>query len=167
MKRSTALISALLLIALGWNAALFIASRAQAANPRPIYLPVAQGGSIVPVTRMIYACQCGWVGVTVRGDGSLYLTILDHSRGGDLVVGVYDGVTFHELPNAMPSFPGQPWTPVPTDDAAGPPPAYQYPGLKQGPGMTVDAWGKMVTCAPNRTEPDGQYNVWCAVAEAP
>jgi hypothetical protein len=164
MKRSTALLSSLLLIALGWNAALFVASRAQAAPvpARQTYLPAVAGGSIVAQTKMVYACQCGWVALSVRGNGSLYLTILDHSRGGKVVVGTYDGVTFKELPNALPGLPdeGIPITP-------GPAPAYEYPGLKQGPGMTVDAWGKMVTCAPNRTEPEGQYDIWCAVSEQP
>jgi hypothetical protein len=133
-----------------------LAVPSSAAPPaRTTYLPVAQGGNIAAVTQMVYACQCGAVSLTVRGNGSLYLTILDHSRGGRVVVGTYDGVTFKELPNALPFFPGEPL------------PSYEYPGIKQGIGDTADAFGKMVTCAPNRTEEGGNYNIWCAVSPQP
>ncbi len=155
MKHNRILI-ALLLIALGWNIGL-AASALYAVSPSTSYLPIVQRAGPLPATALIYSCQCGAVLAKVRADGTVLLTILDHSRGGLIVVGYDDGQTFHELP-----------TPMQTQAApAAAAPAFQFPGDKQGIGDTVEAFGRMVTYAPNRIEDGGNYNIWRFVYAAP
>jgi len=127
-----------------------------ARTPRQL-LPIVQ--SSPPITAQIYTCQCGAVLAKVRSDGTVLLTILDHSRGGLIVVGIDDGQTFHELSTSIPT--------QAAADAPAPAPAFQFPGDKQGIGDTVEAFGRMVTYAPNRVEDGGSYNIWRFVYAAP
>jgi hypothetical protein len=129
---------------------LFITS---AAPPARQLLPIVQAQTL-PATAQIYACQCGAVQATTMRDGRVLLTILDHSRGGAVVVGIDDGRTFQELA-------------LPPTRIGVPSPAFDYPGTKQGPGASVEAFGGIVTYAPNRTEPDGRYNIWRYAYQVP
>lgn len=128
-----------------------------APTPSTSYLPVVARTGSPPPTALIYSCQCGAVSATLRPDGTVLLTILDHSRGGLIVVGIDDGATFRELPTPMQS--------LAASDA--PAPAFQFPGDKQGIGDTVEAFGRLVTYAPNRIEDGGSYNIWRFVYAAP
>lgn len=155
MKRSISLLTALLLIALGWNAALFVA--AQAAPPaKTTYLPAVAGGSINAQTAQIYDCQCGSATAWVDGDGTVMVTFLSHDQGGKTIVAIDNGTTFTPLPDALAFFPGEIYTPVPA-------PAFDAPGLKDAPGMAVKAFGKRVLYMPIRTEIEGRYNLWRVV----
>jgi hypothetical protein len=141
-----------LLCALSTFLGALIGSAAQ--QPRT-FLPTVFGAPNAQ-TAMIYDCQCGAVSATLRADGTVLLTILDHSRGGLVVVGYDDGVTFHEFD-----------TPLRQQLAAAPAPSFQFPGEKQGIGDTVEAWGKLVTYAPNRTVEGGRYPIWRYVYPVP
>jgi len=141
----------LLLVLLG----VLLVPALRAAPTSRVSLPLVQTSP--PATALIYTCQCGAVLAKVRSDGTVLLTILDHSRGGLIVVGIDDGQTFHELS-----------TSIPTQAAAdAPAPAFQFPGDKQGIGDTVEAFGRMVTYAPNRVEDGGSYSIWRFVYAAP
>lgn len=132
----------LLLVALGWNAAL------AAGAVYHSFLPAVANGAPQPKTALIYACQCGAVIASVLPDGQVLLTIQDHSRGGASVVGIDDGITFKELDGTV---------------AAAVRPAFDFPGEKQGVGSAVWAWGHIVAYAPSRTEVGGTYNIWRSV----
>lgn len=116
-----------------------------------VYAPVVSGAPrlALPQTALIYSCQCGAVDASVLPNGDVLLTFQDHSRGGATIVGIDDGVTFRELPNQ----------PV-LQRSIEPEPSFDFPGLKQGIGSSVYAFGAIVTYAPNRTEPNGRYNIW-------
>lgn len=133
-----------------WLLAFVLVSTIRAAAP-VTYLPVIAGAVPEPKTGQIYACQCGAVIASVRQDGTVLLAIQDHSRGGALIVGIDDGVTFRELPNET----------APRSVA----PSFDFPGQKQGIGSAVEAWGKIVAYAPTRTEENGRYNIWRYVYE--
>lgn len=133
-----------------WLLAFVLVSTIRAAAP-VTYLPVVAGAVPEPKTGQIYACQCGAVIASVRQDGTVLLAIQDHSRGGALIVGIDDGVTFRELPNET----------APRSVA----PSFDFPGQKQGIGSAVEAWGKIVAYAPTRTEENGRYNIWRYVYE--
>lgn len=126
-----------------------------AAPPHIQSLPIVRNGAQPPAqTALIYECQCGAVIATVLPDGRVLLTILDHSRGGAVVVGIDNGGGFQEIEGAVPA-------------PAGIAPAFQFPGEKQGIGSTVPAFGGLVTYAPSRTEEGGRYNVWRFVYPGP
>lgn len=128
-----------------------------AAQPNTkLYLPAihSQGYTgFVPKTEIIYTCQCGAVDASLAPDGNVLLAIQDHSRGGRLITGYDNGTKFVELSNA----------PMRIDTS----PSAEFPGLKQGIGTIVFAWGHVITYAPNRTEPDGRYNITRAVSQYP
>jgi hypothetical protein len=130
-----------------------LARPVQAAAPpsRRVLLPIAQGGTVVPITAKIYDGQIGSATAWVDGDGSVLVTFLSHDQGGAVLVGRDTGTTFEVLPGPQVYFPGAPL------------PAFDVPGLKQGPGMAVRAWGKFVLYVPNRSEPEGRYNLWRVV----
>lgn len=139
-----------LLYTLAGFAAGAVARPAQAASqPKPIYLPIAQGGNVIPITAKIYDGQIGSAAAWVDGDGSVLVTFLSHDLGGAVLVGRDTGMAFTVLPGPQVYFPGEP--------------AFDVPGLKQGPGMAVRAWGKFVLYVPNRSEPEGRYNLWRVV----
>lgn len=129
-----------------------LARPAQAApKPTTVRLPIAQGGSVQPITAQIYDGQIGWAAGWVDAEsGQVLVTLLSHDQGGKLIVGWDDGVRFTPLPDALPFFPGEPI----------PGPAFETPGIKDAPGMAVRAFGKYVLYAPMRTEADGRYNLW-------
>jgi hypothetical protein len=133
-------------------AVLFLAPTQAAEHARANYLPMVQGPPPNVHDALIYECQCGAVTASPMPDGRVLLTIQDHSRGGATVVGIDDGVTFTELGDEP-------------QRAAAPAPAFQFPGEKQGVGSSLFIWGKIVTWAPNRTEPGGHYNIWRDVYE--
>lgn len=124
-----------------------------AAPVRTVYLPIASGPFVASNT-MIYECQCGAVIATALDNGAVLLTILDHSRGGAVVVGIDNGVAFTEIEDAVP---------VPVGIS----PTFEFPGDKQGIGSSVRAFGGLVTYAPNRTEEGGRYNIWRFVYPGP
>lgn len=126
-------------------------AQAAAPQPKPIFLPIAQGGTIVPITAKIYDGQIGSATAWVDGDGSVLVTFLSHDQGGAVLVGRDTGMAFTILPGPQVFFPGEPL------------PSFDVPGLKQGPGMAVRAFGKHVLYVPNRSEPEGRYNLWRVV----
>ena len=107
----------------------------------------------VPRSEMIYDCQCGAVFASLLPDGKVLLAIQDHSRAGRMIVGVDDGVTFRELES---------FAKLPMDTGSGTEAelAFHFPGLKQGVGSALYNWGSIVMYAPNRTVPDGKYQLW-------
>lgn len=156
MKRSTALLTALLLVSLGWNAALFLRP-AQAAPVHTRALPVVVGGAAfqatptpVVATQQLYTCQCGSATAWVDTDGTVMVTFLSHDQGGKNIVAIDNGVTFVEQPDPLAFFPGEPL----------PGPAFDAPGLKDAPGMAVKAFGRRVLYMPVRTVDGGNYNLW-------
>lgn len=123
------------------------------AAPSPtVRLPLI-AAPFTPSQAQIYECQCGAVIATALDNGAVLLTILDHSRGGAVVVGLDNGVSFQEIEDVVPS--------------AAIAPAFQFPGEKQGIGSSVRAFGGLVTYAPNRTEEGGRYNIWRYVYPMP
>ena len=125
--------------------------RGNAAPPTLAYMPSVRNGMASATTAQIYACQCGAVIALALDDSHVLLTIQDHSRGGATIVGIDDGRTFTEM-RTQPAFPGHPF---PTPGAA-----FDFPGIKQGVGSTVVAFGGYVTYAPSRMLPDDRYNIW-------
>src|SRR5688572_27285350 len=101
---------------------------AAAAQPTPIYLPIAQGGSVPATTAQIYEGQIGWAAGWVDPvSGQVLVTLLSHDQGGKLIVGWDNGITFTPLPDTLPFFPGEPL----------PAPAFDAPGIKDAPGMAL------------------------------
>lgn len=126
---------------------------AAAANPRPVYLPLAQGGSVPATTAQIYEGQIGWAAGWVDPvSGQVLVTLLSHDQGGKLIVGWDNGISFTPLPDELPFVLG-----------ARAAPAFDAPGIKDAPGMAVRAFNKYVLYAPIRTEVDGRYNLWRVV----
>jgi hypothetical protein len=118
-----------------------------------LYLPAVQRPQyqgVTPRTEMIYDCQCGAVTASLLPDGKVLLAIQDHSRAGRMIVGVDDGVTFRELES---------FAKIPMDIGSGNE-EFHFPGLKQGVGSALYNWGSIVMYAPNRTVPDGKYQLW-------
>lgn len=118
-----------------------------------LYLPAVQRPAfqgVTPKTEMIYDCQCGTVYASLLPDGNVLLAIQDHSRAGRMIVGVDDGISFKELES---------FAKIPMDMGSGSE-DFHFPGLKQGIGSAVYNWGSIVMYAPNRTVPDGNYQIW-------
>lgn len=128
---------------------ILIASNVSSASSNTSFLPSLYKPATA-TTALIYECQCGAVSAKTLQNGNVELTILDHTRGGLIVVGVDNGNFFREYETPIT---GPAHRTVPS-------PSFQFPGDKQGIGDTVDAFGRKVTYAPNRTEEGGRYNIW-------
>lgn len=127
-----------------------MAGRLSAAIAPRAFLPVVATGAPNVQTAVIYECQCGAVSAETLPDGTVRLTILDHSRGGAVVVGIDDGTRFREYQN----------TPMAQEAAAGGTrSSFTFPADKEGIGDTVSAWGKVVTYAPARDAEGLRYNI--------
>lgn len=142
------------LLILSW---LTLPIQANEQNEHAQFLPVVATESSQqpePRTELVYKCQCGSAAVWINPNtGVALVTFLSHDQGGRVLVASDDGQNFTVLPNPTD------YLRVP-DEAA---PSALTPGLKDAPGMAVEAFGKKVLWLPMRTKPDGRYDLWRVV----
>lgn len=159
MKRSiyNRLFYTLAIAALLLSAAAHVRTSAQAGQPaaKQAYMPVVGGQALPPIDEEpteVLDCACGFATAAQAPDGTIYVMVQEHDRGGLLYIYTDDLTTFRPVEQLPPVGAA----------AAGPAPSFGLPSEKNGLGGMLVLSDRLVVWAPARPlgVEEGDYHLF-------